>query len=84
MSTGPARTLKEFRNRTDRELVVLLRSEIEKSQTSSSAEAEDRYARARTLLAIARMSSKERAELEALLHALRESLNRRSWSCSAA
>jgi len=74
-------SLSELRRRTDRQLLVLVRGEIEKSlkliRHDSSPEAEAGYAKARTLLSIARAPEQERARLEARLEELRAALEGR-------
>ncbi len=98
MNAGHAKTsLLELRRRTDRQLVVLVRNEIERAlriaNRGAGPEAETRYRKARNLLAIAAATEQERTELEGRLKEVRAALDRcvppppRSWrtsSCSAA
>jgi hypothetical protein len=64
-------SLLALRNKTDRQLIVLASREIERSLNLAShgsfSEAETRYAKARTLLEIARAPDRERREIEARL-----------------
>ncbi len=81
MSTGQARTsLSELRGRTDRQLVVLIRSEAEKAVRlagrSLFVEAETRFRKARTLLDVTPAPERERAELEARLKEARAAIER--------
>ncbi len=100
MNAGHAETsLLELRRRTDRQLVVLVRSEIERAlriaDRGAGPEAEIRYKKARNLLAIAAATEQERTELESRLREVRAVLDRigaspptaphwRASSCSAA
>ncbi len=72
MIPEPARTsLSELRRKTDRQLVALVRSEIESSlrlaRRGALAEAEAVWNQARDLLAVARAPESERSALEARL-----------------
>lgn len=78
MNTGVS--LSELHRRTDRQLVFLVRREIEQSlriaRRNAGPEAEAAYRRARNLFTIARPSDDERAELESRLNEVRETLDR--------
>ncbi len=99
MSAGQT-SLLDLRRRTDRQLVVLVRSEIEKAlriaNRGAGPDAETRYRKARNLLTISAATEQERTELESRLKEVRAALDRsgapppgtRPWcrtsSCSAA
>lgn len=82
MNTGQSRiSLTELRSRTDRQLLVLVRNEIERAmkcaRRGTAPEAEALYTQARTLLAVLRKSGAEYADLEGRLNAVRAVLDNR-------
>lgn len=82
MNTGQAQiSLTELRSRTDRQLLVLARNEIERAmkcaRRNANPEAEERYAKARTLLIVLRRSGAECADLERKLDEVRATLDER-------
>ena len=88
MNTGQVRSsLSALRWKTDRQLILLLRGEIERSlklaKRGPGAEAESSYAKSKALLALARASETERAELEAQLNEVRAILDGRRAASSA-
>ena len=74
-------SLPELRGRTDRELVILVAREIERSQKlarqGAIAEAEAIYLQAKVLLRIARTSDPQRSQMEARLDQTRAAIERR-------
>jgi hypothetical protein len=88
MGTQEARlSVAELRQRTDRQLILLARNEITRSldcaKRNALAEAETRYDSARILVAAARTSEEEFAELAARLETIRASLDRGSALAAA-
>ena len=80
MNAGRARvSLTELRRKTDRQILALIRGEMEKclrlARRNAIIEAEARYAMARNLLAVATAAPAERAELEARLREVRAALD---------
>ncbi len=73
-------SLAELRTKTDRELLLLVRSEIARSLllagSDSKVQAEEEYAKARDLFAVAGGTAAERAELERGLNEVRTKLDR--------
>ena len=71
-------SLPELRGRTDRELVILVAREIERSQKlarqGAVAEAEAIYVQAKVLLGIARAPDPQRSEMEARLDQTRAAI----------
>lgn len=71
-------SLPELRGRTDRELVILVAREIERSQKlarqGAIAEAEAIYVQAKVLLGIARAPDPQRSEMEARLDQTRAAI----------
>ena len=71
-------SLPELRGRTDRELVILVAREIERSQKlarqGAVAEAEAIYLQAKVLLGIARAPDPQRSEMEARLDQTRAAI----------
>jgi hypothetical protein len=74
-------SLPELRGKTDRELVVLVAREIERSQKlarqGAIAEAEAMYFQAKVLLGIARAPDPQRSEMETRLDQTRAAIERR-------
>jgi hypothetical protein len=93
MIPGQARiSLSELRRKTDRQLVALVRREIERSlglaRRGALAEAEAMWNQARSLLTVARAPENERSALEARLDEARAKFPRTSaaaarWAQSA-
>lgn len=82
MNTGRARvSLAELRSRTDQQLHVLLRNEIERAmrcaRRNAVAEAEARLAQSWSLLAMLRKSGGDCAELEGRIAEVRDALGDR-------
>jgi hypothetical protein len=82
MNTGQARiSLTELRSRTDRQLLILVRNEIERAlkcaRRNAVVDAEAQYIQARNLLAVLRKSGANCAELELRLNDVRATLDNR-------
>jgi hypothetical protein len=86
MKTAPRTSLTRLRAKTDRDLAILVRLELDRGFTlireSRCSEAERRYRSAKTFLAVADVSAKERAALLEDLETLRRTLPRCAMSAA--
>jgi len=87
MNTAPASgSLAQLRAKTDRQLTVLLRRELERGHSlvdgSRLCAARRSYQTAETLLAMAQLAGPERDRLQRELDRLREALSRRAMSAA--